>query len=88
MSHDDATKQGIRDFLQSHFPQATINDADDLFALGHIDSIMVAELVMHIERTFDVQITVDEMSFDNLRSVDAMAAMIGRLRGKLISETA
>lgn len=73
------TAARIRTFIQARFPQAELTDEQDIFAMGFINSLFAMELVMFIEKTFGRSVPNDELRIDNFRTVEAMAALVGRL---------
>jgi methoxymalonate biosynthesis acyl carrier protein len=52
----------------------------DLFATGVISSMFALQLVVHLEDEYDIEIVGAELSRDNFSSVQAMSAMVMRLR--------
>jgi methoxymalonate biosynthesis acyl carrier protein len=52
----------------------------DLFASGVVSSLFALELVVYLEKTFDIAVTGQHLSLDNFRTVDAMAALVRRIR--------
>ncbi|HWO66205.1 MAG TPA: phosphopantetheine-binding protein [Umezawaea sp.] len=53
----------------------------DLFAAGLVSSLFALELVVHLESTFGVAVAGPELTLDNFRTVEAMAALVVRLSG-------
>jgi methoxymalonate biosynthesis acyl carrier protein len=53
----------------------------DLFASGLVSSLFAMELVVHLEKTFSITIHGADLKRDNFRTVDAMTALVLRLRG-------
>ena len=49
-----------------------------VFALGFINSLFAMELVLFIERTFELQIPNEELTLDNFCTIAAMAGLVGR----------
>ena len=76
----DETSGRITDFITNRFPQAEISDAEDIFALGYINSLFAMELVMFIEKTFAVTVPNAELHIDNFRTAKSMTALVERLR--------
>ncbi|SMC64880.1 acyl carrier protein [Kibdelosporangium aridum] len=68
------------EFLQQR-TKSTVGTDVDLFAAGLVSSLFALELVTHLESTFGVEVSGDELNLDNFRTVDAMAALVTRLRG-------
>lgn len=54
---------------------------EDLFARGGISSLFAMELVLYIEQQFGVAVPGPELTLDNFRTVQAMAALVRRLQG-------
>jgi methoxymalonate biosynthesis acyl carrier protein len=53
----------------------------DLFATGLVSSMFAMQLVVHLEEAYDIAIIGPELTLDNFRSVQAMTALVLRLRG-------
>lgn len=68
----------LRSFLEGRFPQVTLSDEEDIFALGFVNSLFAMELVLFVERTFGLEIPNEELTLDNFRSIKAMAELIAR----------
>jgi methoxymalonate biosynthesis acyl carrier protein len=76
---EEATRTALTDFLELRTKRVW-GPTTDLFASGAVTSIFAMELVVHVEQTFGVTIEGDELNMENFRTVDAMVAMIFRLR--------
>jgi len=48
----------------------------DLFESGTIDSLQLVELLLQIERRFGVQIAVESIDLDNLRTLGRIAGLV------------
>ena len=68
----------IREFLGQYFHIGGISDSEDIFSLGFVDSMFAMQLVLFLERTFDVQVEDDDLVMDNFKSVDSMTAFLAR----------
>jgi methoxymalonate biosynthesis acyl carrier protein len=68
----------IRQFILSRFPGVAFADSEDIFRLGVATSLFAMELVMFVEKHFDLQIPNEELELANFRSVDAMAVLVER----------
>jgi acyl carrier protein len=71
-------KTQIHGFVASRYPQAQIADDDDIFSLGFVNSLFAMELVMFIEKTFDISIPNADLQIRNFRTLTAMAALVDR----------
>ncbi|WAP60342.1 acyl carrier protein [Streptomyces sp. S465] len=52
----------------------------DLFAEGGLTSLFAMELVVYLEKTFDVTIAGPDLQLANFRTVESMVALVHRLR--------
>jgi methoxymalonate biosynthesis acyl carrier protein len=76
----DAVTATLLAFLAGRTRQTWRAD-EDLFASGAVSSLFAMELVVYLEKEFGVTLGGDDLTLDNFRSVEAMAALVGRLRG-------
>jgi len=70
-------------FVRSRYPQAEIAGDQDIFSLGFVNSLFAMELVMFVEKTFEVTIPNEELRIDNFRTAGSMAELVGRLAEEL-----
>jgi acyl carrier protein len=81
-----AIKSSLKDFLaKSVLPFARIDvfeDDDSFLEKGILDSTAVLELVGHIESQFAFRVEADEITPDNLDSLNKVAAFIQRKTGR------
>jgi acyl carrier protein len=75
------TKPAIRKFIVDNFlfgqEEALANDTSFLDQ-GFMDSTGVLELVAHLEKTYGIKVNEDEITPDNLDSIEAIDAYIQR----------
>lgn len=74
---DDRTKQRLRDYLEGHFPGHELRDDDQIFALGFVNSLFAMQLVLFVERDFDLKLSPNDLDFDNFASINAIAKLVG-----------
>lgn len=75
----DAVRADLLAFLEQRTKQAVAADLD-LFASGLVSSMFAMELVVHIESAFGLTIGGPDLKLDHFRTVDAMTALVLRLR--------
>lgn len=68
----------IRDFLGKFFQNLELEDDQDIFALGFVNSLFAMQLVLFIEKEFDLKVEDEDLDIDNFRSIRAMTALIQR----------
>jgi acyl carrier protein len=76
-----SSEREIRDLLGTIVgPElaGTINEDDQIFVQGIIDSMHLVELVSALESRYGFKVAGDELSPDNFASVGAMASYLDR----------
>ncbi|MCX6032770.1 MAG: acyl carrier protein [Chloroflexi bacterium] len=72
-------KQGVRDFLTTLAnKEVRIGDDDSLLATKLLDSLKVAELIVFLEDHYQVTFDSDELTPDNLDTINAIAGLLER----------
>jgi acyl carrier protein len=69
-------KAKTRAFMARSFRTDDLNDSDEIFALGLVNSLFAMQLVMFVEKEFQISIGDEDLTIDNFRSVDAIAALV------------
>ena len=79
-------KSSLRDFLSnSVLPLARVDafeDDESFLEKGILDSTGVLELVGHIEKQYAIRVEADEITPDNLDSLNKLAAFVSRKTAK------
>jgi acyl carrier protein len=79
-------KAQVRTFISDNFIMGTSGtqfaDGDSFLQKRIIDSTGFLELVSHLEETFGIKVEDEEMTPDNLDSLDAIDAYVKRKSGK------
>jgi acyl carrier protein len=74
----DPTKAKIREFLARFFRSHVLQDDEDIFALGFVNSLLAMQLVAFVEKEFALTVEDEDLDIDNFRSVNAIAALVAR----------
>ena len=73
-------KDQIREFIQRDLASAkgvsSFSDSESLMESGVIDSLGIFRLVAFLEEAFRVRIGDEEITHDNLKSVDSIEQMV------------
>ena len=81
-----AIKASLRDFLtKSVLPLARVEafgDDESFLEKGILDSTGVLELVGHIEKEYSIRVEADEITPDNLDSLEKLVAFVSRKTAK------
>jgi methoxymalonate biosynthesis acyl carrier protein len=74
-------KPRIRSYISRFVDGYDLQDADDIFALGLVNSLFAMQLVMFVEKEFAVTVDSDDMNLDNFRSLEAISDFVVRKAG-------
>jgi methoxymalonate biosynthesis acyl carrier protein len=74
----ETTKTKIKQFLSRFFGNHQLQDNEDIFALGFVNSMFAMQLVLFIEQQFQVTIDNEDLDLDNFKTIDAMTLLVER----------
>ena len=75
----DADIRGkLRDFVGRFFRGHDLQDGEDIFASGYVNSMFAMQLVQFVEATFGLRVESEDLEMDNFRSIDALSAFVER----------
>ncbi len=72
------TEIKIRQFLAQHFRNYELQDDEDIFALGFVNSLFAMQLVLFVESEFGITVDDQDLDIDNFRSINALAGLVWR----------
>jgi methoxymalonate biosynthesis acyl carrier protein len=76
-------KATIREFLQQRVGQEIrFSETEDIFTLG-LTSLFALELVVFLEKTFDITVENEDLDLQNFNTVNHLEAFILKKKGQL-----
>ncbi|UCH95868.1 MAG: acyl carrier protein [Candidatus Aminicenantes bacterium] len=69
-------KVKIKDFLSRFFREYDLEDDEDIFSVGFINSLFAMQLIMFLEMEFGIRIDNNELELDPFRTINNMARLI------------
>jgi acyl carrier protein len=81
-------RQQIRGFLEENFlfgQECTLKDSDSFLDGGILDSTGILQLISFLGETYRITVEDEEVTPDNLDSIDKIAAFLGRKRNGVAS---
>ena len=75
-----SVKEKILEMLKEIKPNKNMETVTDIVEGGYLDSFEIMNLIMLMSENFRVEIGFEEIVPENFNSVDAMAAMVERLK--------
>ena len=73
------TEERILRLLRQSLNLPVSDPEADLLASGLLDSLMLVELLLGLEREFGVRVEMDSLQLEELRSVRRLAALVERI---------
>ena len=75
-------KEQIKEFLEKNRKISNLDEDEDLFKKGYVNSLFALQLVMFLESTFSIKIKSKEITEDNFRTVNNIYETVKRLKGE------
>lgn len=72
-------KCDVRAFLSRYVKNQDIQDDEDIFSSGAVNSLFAMQLIMYLESRFSIRITNQEMNPDNFKSINSIEQTVNRL---------
>jgi acyl carrier protein len=81
--HDDGIKEIVKRFISSSIHLPHLGDDDDLFESGIVNSLFAVQLMTFIEKTFAIEMGMDDLDIENFKSLNATTAFVLKKNGRL-----
>jgi methoxymalonate biosynthesis acyl carrier protein len=75
---ETSTQTRIRSYLAKFFENIDMENDQDIFALGFVNSLFAMQLVLFVEKEFDLSVEDEDLDIDNFRTLNAIAALVER----------
>lgn len=76
----DDIKSRVRSFFARFFPQVVLEDDQDIFALGFLNSLFAVQLVLFLEKEFTIQLEDEDLDMKNFKSIKDIEHLVVRKR--------
>jgi acyl carrier protein len=73
----------VRDYLASHDPSPAPERDEDLFRTGRVNSLFAIQLMKFIERSFSIEMDVDDLDLANFSSIARITSFVQRKQAAL-----
>ena len=68
----------IKEFLSQYFGDHLLQDNEDIFALGFVNSMFAMQLVLFMEKEFQISVENEDLELQNFQTVNAMVSLLER----------
>jgi methoxymalonate biosynthesis acyl carrier protein len=86
MSTTDTTTR-IKAFLAQVVPDHEVRDDEDIFAAGYVNSLFAMQIMLFIEKEFQITVEDEDMEIENFRTVGAMTCLVERKQQQTLATT-
>jgi methoxymalonate biosynthesis acyl carrier protein len=66
----------VRGFLAKYFRKHELQNDEDMFTLGFVNSLFAMQLVMFLEKEFAVRIETKDLDIENFRTINSIIRLI------------
>lgn len=71
-------REKVRAFILSSIHVPDLDDDDNLFESGIVNSLFAVQLMTFIEKTFSIEVGMDDLDIANFKSISASAGFVIR----------
>jgi acyl carrier protein len=82
IEEEKGIKDAVRRFILSSIAITKLDDDDDLFESGIVNSLFAVQLMTYIEKTFAIEVGMDDLDIENFKSLNATTAFVLRKNGR------
>ena len=76
-------KAAVRQFIARSGNFAALGDDENLFESGIVNSLFAVQLMTFIEKTFVIDVGIDDLDIENFKSLNAATAFVLKKNGRL-----
>ena len=66
----------VRDFLGQFINSADIDPDENLFASGVVNSLFAMQMVLFVEKEFNIQVANEDLDMENFKSINAISGFV------------
>jgi methoxymalonate biosynthesis acyl carrier protein len=78
----NGVKETVRRFILSSIAVPNLDDDADLFESGIVNSLFAVQLTTFVEKTFGIEVGMDDLDMANFKSLNATTAFVLRKNGR------
>ena len=71
-------REKVREFVGRFVRGHALQDGENIFATGFVNSMFAMQLVQFVESTFGIACEGDDLDLENFQSIDALTAFVLR----------
>ena len=75
-------KETVKRFILNSISLPNLDDDDNLFESGIVNSLFAVQLMTFIEQTFAIEVAMDDLDMENFKSLNATTAFVLQKNGR------
>jgi methoxymalonate biosynthesis acyl carrier protein len=75
---ENGIKETVKRFILSSINFTHLDDDDNLFEAGIVNSLFAVQLMIFIEKNFAIDVRLDDLDIENFKSLNAITAFVMR----------
>lgn len=75
---EEAIKESVRRFISLSSNIENLDDDNNLFESGIVNSLFAVQLMAFIEKTFAIDVEMEDLDIENFKSLNATTAFVKR----------
>ena len=72
----ERVKETVKNFILSSINITGLKDDDNLFESGIVNSLFAVQLMTFIEKSFSIEVGMDDLDIENFKSLNATTAFV------------
>ena len=81
-AEETSIKETIKQFILRSIDFAQLEDDENLFESGLVNSLFAVQLMTFIEKTFSLEVGMDDLDIENFKSLGATTAFVRKKNGR------
>lgn len=79
---ENGIRETVKRFILSSINIAHLDDDANLFESGIVNSLFAVQLMTFIEKTFVIEVGMDDLDIENFKSLNAATAFVMKKNGR------
>ena len=79
---ESGIKETVKRFILNSINITHLDDDDDLFESGFVNSLFAVQLMTFIEKTFAIEVGMEDLDIENFKSLNATTAFVLKKNGR------